>query len=341
MTDEERTELGTLNAKAEGDLTDQDKARLQELATKEGGALSPEEKEAKVYETEWDKQEKGEKADEGKTADQIAEEKRLADEKQAETDRKAKEDADARSKDHGSVESMEKALKDTKTSYGKLQTDFQKLQEEIASLKSGKGSQADVDAAAKALQDSKDNLGKMKEKLTKVYEDYPELKDVLDPLVSVNQLLSEKVETLERGSAEKGKVDARVEAKAAFERDVKPEILKTHSDFDQIVRDEAYWDWAAKQRPALRFAAENSPDPADINWALTEFKKSGLRKDVNTIKEKDEAGRNKKITDAMSLRGGASSSPPTKKKDEDKTYDELYDEAGEILKKKGIGVSAA
>jgi len=341
MTDEERTELGTLKAKAEADLTDQDKARLQELAAKEGEAQSPEEKEAKIYEEEWDKQAKAEKGDEGKTPEQIAEEKRLADEK-AETDRKAKETKDLedqRDKDHGSPESMKKALTDTKSAYGKLQADFQKLQEEITSLKSGKGSQADVDAAAKAVKEAKDNLGKMKEKLSKVYEDYPELKDVLDPLVSVNQLLSEKVETLEKGSVEKAKADARGEAKAAFERDVKPVILKKHEDFDAIVRDEAYWDWAAKQKPALRFAAENSPDPDDIIMAITEFKKSGLRKDVKAINEQDEASRKKKLADAMSLRGGASGNPPIKKKDEDKTYDEHWDDAGKLLKEKGVSAA--
>lgn len=69
-----------------------------------------------------------------------------------------------------------------------------------------------------------------------------------------------------------------------FEANVKPKILKVHPDFDSIIMitrsdgtresNKEYFEWAEKQRPALRYAAIESSDPDDIIWAISEYKKS-------------------------------------------------------------------
>jgi hypothetical protein len=53
---------------------------------------------------------------------------------------------------------------------------------------------------------------------------------------------------------------------------VKPIVLKVHPDFDSIVAGQGYWEWAEKQRSALKVAALNSGDPLDIIWAVSEYK---------------------------------------------------------------------
>lgn len=68
-----------------------------------------------------------------------------------------------------------------------------------------------------------------------------------------------------------------------FEKHVKPKILKAHPDFDSIVLkkspdgklipNDEFFQWAEKQRPALKFAAMESDNPDDIIWAISEYKK--------------------------------------------------------------------
>lgn len=61
---------------------------------------------------------------------------------------------------------------------------------------------------------------------------------------------------------------------------VKPKVLEVHPDFDEIVKNETYWQWIEKQRPALKFAGKDSGDPDDIIWAISEYKKSIKNGDV-------------------------------------------------------------
>lgn len=67
-------------------------------------------------------------------------------------------------------------------------------------------------------------------------------------------------------------IEERRKAFEHFEANVKPEIVKVHPDFDYIVKMDYYWQWVEEQRPALKFAATESPDPVDITWAISEFK---------------------------------------------------------------------
>lgn len=75
----------------------------------------------------------------------------------------------------------------------------------------------------------------------------------------------------------------RQQALEYFNANVKPKILKIHPDFDDIVlkktpdgkliANDEFFEWAEKQRPALRFAAMESNNPDDIIWAISEYKK--------------------------------------------------------------------
>lgn len=76
---------------------------------------------------------------------------------------------------------------------------------------------------------------------------------------------------------------------AAFEKNVKPRILRAHPDFDVIMQDKAYWMWAESQSPELKRCAMDSGDASDIIWAISEYKKSVTGK-VVTLTPIDENG---------------------------------------------------
>ncbi len=292
------------------------------------------------------------------TDDEAAKQKKEEDARKAAEDayRKKKEDAAAleaggtppkeKSEDHGSVESLEKALTDTKTYATKLAQELADLKKVVEAQKAGTATQAQVDEQRKVAEKAKNDLTDLK---TKVYADYPELQPLLDPILEKNEKLTKTVEELQTAVNEKSEADkerdrknaereARVEAKETFEREVKPDILKVHPDFDNILADEGYWEWAKKQTPAKRFAAMNSPDPTDIIEAVTAYKTHLADPEVQKIKEKEAAEKKKKLENASSLRGGSREFPGTGKKPKDpEDYKGGWDEAGEQLKKEGIG----
>ena len=61
--------------------------------------------------------------------------------------------------------------------------------------------------------------------------------------------------------------------KKNFDENIKPKIVRVHPDFENILQDKTYWDWAAQQRPELKHAALEAIDPAEIIWAIYEYKK--------------------------------------------------------------------
>jgi hypothetical protein len=61
--------------------------------------------------------------------------------------------------------------------------------------------------------------------------------------------------------------------KAKFEANVLPKVERVHPDFKAIIAGTDYWKWANLQTAALEKAAKYSNDPADIIWAVSEFKK--------------------------------------------------------------------
>ena len=58
-----------------------------------------------------------------------------------------------------------------------------------------------------------------------------------------------------------------------FEANIKPQIIRVHPDFDAIMKDEGYWQWAEQQPTQLKHAALTSGNPSDIIWAINEYKK--------------------------------------------------------------------
>jgi chromosome segregation ATPase len=243
-----------------------------------------------------------------------------------------------KSKDHGSIESLEKALNDTKSYATKLAEEKAELVKKLKEYEEGKATQKEVEDQKKATEDAKDDLDKIKES---IYEDYPELKAILDPLLEQSKVLKKTVEEIRAGQEKKAAEDtAEAARKAAFDefnKNVKPKILEKHADFDRIVRSEAYWKWADEQRPALKFAAMDSPDPEDIVMAVTEFKKSAYADKIEGFKSKQAEKKQQILTSAQTLRGGSTSFPSSGKKSVDPNdYEAGWKEAEEKLKSEGI-----
>lgn len=220
-----------------------------------------------------------------------------------------------------------KALKDTKAWATKLAQENAELKK---LLESG--------ATKKDVDDKKASIGEMgkqlKDKLEKVYEDYPELKDVLDPMITITESLSGEFKELKKNSEE---ITKKEQAKAYFEKEVAPKITKDHPDFWEVAFSKEYMEWIKTQPPAIQMAATQSLDPRDISYTLTEFKKSkaagDVEKKINSDAERKE-GVKKNLT---SLRGGGSSdakkAKPTKLEDVDPNDGETaFDVAAETMK---------
>lgn len=306
------------------------------------GGGTPEEVVAqqKEYDDEWDKLGDGEKSTTVPNAEGLPPETPEASlengkEHAAEaTPAEQHEEPEPKSKTYGSIESMEKALKDTKSYASRLESEKAELKKKVEALEKGHGSQAEVDEARKSVAAAQDDLDSIK---TKIYEEYPEFQALLDPIIEQNKELKKKVDTLETSQAEKAKNDQRQEALDNFNNHVKPVVVQAHPDFENIVQNEDYWKWAEKQRPALRTAAMDSPDPEDIVWAVTEYKKSIASKEVPQIRKNEDANRNKRIANSATLRGSSTSFPTNRKANADpNNYDDGWDEAGETLKKQGV-----
>jgi hypothetical protein len=304
------------------------------------------------YNEEWDKLEKttdDTKNKDTKTAAELeADEKEKADAKakQDADDAKAKEEA-GKSKDFGSVASMERALVDTKSAFNKATQEIATLKKKVEDLESGKATQADVDKAKQNVADAKANLEDIK---TKVYKDYPELKDLLDPVLDrLNTLQRENEEAKKEREKEVKEREAK-EAKEkedglldTYNRDVLPEVLKEHKDFLTIIKDpkQEFFQWAEKQRPALKYAAMNSMDPDDIKWAVTEYKAFKAKPLAEEEKTAEELRKLEKQNLVKSMPGGA---PPLNPKGkgtakDPNDYDGGWDEAGKALEKQGIGAA--
>lgn len=244
--------------------------------------------------------------------------------------------------------SLEKALKDTKAWGTKLSEEKKALEEKLAAYEKGDGdiTKEDVEEAKKKVDDAEADF---KAKADSLYEDYPELKAVLDPLLDSHKKTVERLDALEKEKAEDEESVKAREIREHYDKNVKPKVLKVHSDFEESIiftRDkdgnqvpnEAYFKWAEKQRPALKTAAMTSNDPEDIIWAVDEYKKYLASPEAEELRRTQEQERETKITNAQTLRAGATPPFPsgsTKKDKED--YEAGWNEAGDELEKEGVG----
>ena len=231
--------------------------------------------------------------------------------------------------EHGNLQSIEKALKDTKAYATKLAQDKSALEKELAELKAGRGS-------AEAVNKAKDDLDATVEEL---YQDYPELKKVLDPVVSMTKKLSTEMESLKKATElsqkEREEQEKRVEAKREFETVIKPEIVKEIPDFDKFMGEHAndLMTWGEAQTEAIKTALFSSKSPRDIVWAITEYKKSLASGDAEKAKAEQKKKAEAVKTATSTLRGGGSK-PPFQGQEKSSADD--WEEAGKLLEKQGI-----
>lgn len=253
------------------------------------------------------------------------------------------------SKTFGSVEAMEKAIKDSHTKITTLASEKAELEKKLEAFERGEATKQEVDAQKKAVQKAQDRLASLDSVKAAVYEDYPELKDLIDPLIDMNRELTTELSAFKAErtkAAEARKLD---EARTHYETEIRPRVLAVHSDHDAILfaRDGSgaktpnpdYFGWAEKQRPALRFAAMDSSDPEDIIWAMSEYKKHKASPAARELREHQEQERTNRLAAGQTLRGGSSPFPARSKaasQNPDST-DGAWEEAGKLLKQQGIG----
>lgn len=275
----------------------------------------------------------GKEEDEGLADKKPEGEGKKADEKPPESKSQAAEDA-----------SYEKALKDTKAWATKLAMENAELKKTLEAAKAGKASEQDVSDAKKAVEAAKGSLDSVRKK---VYEDYPELEALLEPIIKQNNELGQKITHLESEKVKDAEEDKVKAAREHFEVNVKPEVAKTHPDFEDIIfamkdgkragLNKEYFEWAEKQRPSLRVAALDSSDPQDIIFAVTEFKKFRGSDEAKELKQKEAQTKKDKLINAMSLRGGNASLAMKSGKTDSDDYEAGWNEAGKALKSQGVG----
>lgn len=253
-----------------------------------------------------------EKSEEGKEPEQKpapkSEEKPADDKKPEETDgktdpepktEKSEQDPEPKKADEAGIG---KALKDTKAWGTKLAQENSELKKLVEELKAGKATQEQVNQAKDKIGETKKQI---RDRLNKTYEDYPELKESLDPLVTLIEGVAADVENFKKSSDE---TKARIAEREAFEKEVAPHIAAVHPDFREIAASDDYVKWAEAQSPAMQVAALHSRDPRDINSALAEFKKFRGSDESKKQKLDDEARRDGVRKNLSSTRGGGSSS---------------------------------
>jgi len=297
------------------------------------------------YDKAWDEWEKGAKPE--KPGDEVPakEPEKSKDETQvvppktddtpvAEQNAQEKPADEPRSERYGSIQSMEKALDDTKRYAHRLEAEKAELKKKLEELEKGQATQSDVDLAKQKVKDAQTDLDAIRKQ---VYNDYPELEPLIDGIIMRSQELEQKLATVERLARDQAKRSEREKAVEHFNTHVKPEIVKVHKDFDEIVQSVEYWDWAERQRPALKTAAMDSPDPQDIIWAITEFKKFVAGPDIQNLRDKDKQAKTERLVNAQAMLRGGGGAPPMPKQQEDDSSENYWEWAGEMLKKQGIG----
>lgn len=230
------------------------------------------------------------------------------------------------------LEGVEKALHDTKAYATRLADENAKLRKTLDGAKS----EAAIAAAKESQKKAETDLRKS---LDEAYKDYPELKDALDTITGQLKSVTEKLSAREQAdeAAERSRTERDV-IRTTFERDVKPEVVRIHPDFDVIVKDPQgdFFKWAEKQSPAIKAAVFDSMIPSDINWAVGEYKKARSSGDIAAMRAKEEAKKENNINLAHGLKGGPSGIPSSVKKDDKSSYDDGWEAAGKILEKQGV-----
>jgi hypothetical protein len=235
------------------------------------------------------------------------------------------------------AESLRRRLTDTQAWGQKLATEVADLKKMIqggtATAAEIKGQQQVVEAAKKAIAP---------EALTRLYDEVPEAKAVVEPLLDLVNALKGEVDTYKQSEAVKKQqdvADAKKKAIEEFENTIVPKIRETHKDYDPGKLGElGYFEWAEKQRPGMQYMALHSNDPTDIAEAFGAFKKSMASPEAQKMKQTEEQQKNKRMQDAMTLRGGGGYPKDGGKKVDPNDRDAAWDdpELNEKLKRDGL-----
>ncbi len=319
------------------DVKDQkDEQKVDEIVDEKEGSKGAE------YDEEWDRldaEEKGEQKPEPKQTDKQIEEPAAGegDKILPETKEEPKPD-DKKDQSKAALSGVDKALHDTKKWATELVEENKKLKQAIAEKESAEKS-AKVEAAEKAQKAAQEKLNGS---LEEAYKEYPELKGVLDEMKSQLDATQKEINDIRTADAKKKEASEKLQAdRDFFEQNIKPEIVKTHKDFDAIVNspDHQFFKWAEKQSPAIKFAVFNSNSPADMVMALDAFKKDKSSGYLKEKKETDTKLKDSKLESAQSLKGGVTIpeniEPGTGPSSKD-NYDAGWEAADKLLKDQGV-----
>jgi len=237
--------------------------------------------------------------------------------------------------DEDPIEPLRKALKDTQSYATKLRQENIELERMVNEFKKGNATAAQVQAQQDKSDKANTDFLDLKKGIedTGVFEDYPELKDPLNKIAGMVEEQGKKLRDFEAKSQSNTEEEKRKKAKEKWENDVKPEILKDHSDFDDLMKAEYpnFEAWAQGQPPAMRFAALQSDDPRDISHAITEFKKAKAAGVVADVRTEEEKRLNKTIIDAGSLK--PSNKSPTRQTPKREDVDGIWSLSSEEFAK--------
>lgn len=238
---------------------------------------------------------------------------------------------------HEADESLAKALKDTKAWATGLAMDKAALEKEIKALKEGSGSAEKVAEAKAAVKIATEGFD---DRVKKFYEDYPEAKEVLDPLIEITKNMATEFADIKKKDEAREQANRKAEdykaALEVFTSEVKPKILEVHKDFDAVMKNNEYWQWASKQSPAMKFAAADSSDPNDIIMAVTAFKRYQASDETKALKEKQDKDRQNKLKNAAALRGGSIPMGHAASGSDPNNYEDGWESAGKELAKEGV-----
>lgn len=220
-----------------------------------------------------------------------------------------------------------KALKDTKAWATKLSQENAELKKLIAEGATKK----EVAEQEKAVEQAKKGIDE--ETLNTVFTEYPELKPVLSTILETVKSVQQTTESITKDkekAAEQAEERRKKEALDHFETKIMPEVMAGedgHPDFKDIIGTSDYFEWAEQQRPGLRTAALMSNDPADIKFALSQYKRDRAKPEAAAMKRNEEQKKKEKIENLKTLRGGGSQLSQKSGGKDPNDYDAAWDEA--------------
>lgn len=243
---------------------------------------------------------------------------------------------------HGSLESMQKSLKDTKAYATRLSQENAQFKKELEHIKEefakGKASASEVSEARLRLEDSQLKTDEqLTLKIKQLKEDYPDLTDeALDPIVKhanqTRQMFNDFKQSYEAKEKQREEQEKSRQFKAHYENVVIPAVKHEEGcdDFPKAIKEDfdRYLEWGKQQPEHMKFAALDSIDPVSIATAYRAYKAYLGGGEAAKAKEEDAKKKAAIRSNASALRGGGSPNPlenkePPSEDDEEREYNEV------------------